>query len=428
MMKTVIHKFGGGIIGNGNGIVDIDRITKSYEAPQLIVPSAPKGVTDRLKYCLSNPEDISSVLGYCFQIGEKFIGSNTYRGLFNGRLREIEKQARDLVMNPDEMLGLGEEISTDFIYFHKKSNGEGIGRVNFDRMSTEKFPIVCTDKQENANILLEESKSRIGIVREQLEKYGQCVTPGFIGVTKEGKLRTLGRGGSDYTAIYYGHALGSGEANLWKDTKGVLAADPRIVDEPRTIDFASYSEINNMAKFGAKIVHHKSSRLAEKTRTAIRIPYIKDKEIFTLVNGGKKKEDHLVKYVGAVNNATLMHCPFERMVKIRDEFKRENSDHDFLINWGESDMVDLILLNGNNGFQNEGEKVGLVATVGDGLKNTKNVLKRATSIISEDDINIKTYGGGASNSYMCFVVDPRHTNTVTNLLYENLIRNATNLD
>ena len=229
-MKTIIHKFGGGIIGNGSGIADIDRITKSYEEPQLIVPSAPKGVTDRLKYCLSNPNALSSVLGYCSLMGEKYIGSNIYRGLFNERMREIERQANELRMNPDEMLGLGEEISTDFIYFHKKSNGDDIGRVNFNSISTENFPIVCTDKPENANILLEKSKSRIGIVREQLEKHGQCVTPGFIGVTKDGELRTLGRGGSDYSAIYYGHALGSGEANLWKDTRGVLAADPRIVD------------------------------------------------------------------------------------------------------------------------------------------------------------------------------------------------------
>ncbi len=84
------------------------------------------------------------------------------------------------------------------------------------------------------------------------------VVTGFIGATAEGRLTTLGRGGSDYSATILGAALDAGEIVIWTDVDGVLTADPRLVPEARTIPVISYREAAELAYFGAKVLHPKT--------------------------------------------------------------------------------------------------------------------------------------------------------------------------
>lgn len=413
---------GGGIIVNGDGIRDIDSVTDRYQESQLSVFSALKGVTDRLKeYSKTrNPETLSSVLWYCSDAGRRCIKGNYYQGSFNEMLRGIE---RDLTASKgvDEILSAGERISTELYYLHKKSVGGDIGKVTFDKGSTETFPIICTDFQEDADIILQKSKNRIGAIKEELEKHRECATPGFIGVTEGGELRTLGRGGTDDSAIYYAYALGSGEVNLWKETEGLRTADPKKVLKTRLIDYASYSEINNMSKFGAKIVQHKSSKLAQETGVIIRIPYIKNPEIATVVDGDEKKEKHLVKYVGGSDNSFLIESDFEDILKIRELCKEQNLKQDFHMIHSNYHFARSLVLNSKNSF-NGGKKVGVVALVGDNLKSTTGVLERATKVAVKEGINIEDYGsGGGRESYMFFVCSKGLTDNLIRILHEDFI-------
>jgi aspartate kinase len=84
------------------------------------------------------------------------------------------------------------------------------------------------------------------------------VVTGFIGVTQEGLLTTLGRGGSDYSATILGAALDADEVIIWTDVDGMMTADPHLVPDATTIDEISYREATDLAQFGAKVLHPKA--------------------------------------------------------------------------------------------------------------------------------------------------------------------------
>jgi bifunctional aspartokinase / homoserine dehydrogenase 1 len=93
-----------------------------------------------------------------------------------------------------------------------------------------------------------------------LEQDMSPIVTGFIGATQEGRLTTLGRGGSDYSATILGAVLDASEVIIWTDVDGVLSADPRLVEDARTLNEISYNEAAELAYFGAKVLHPKTLR------------------------------------------------------------------------------------------------------------------------------------------------------------------------
>jgi aspartate kinase len=104
-------------------------------------------------------------------------------------------------------------------------------------------------------------------VRQALEKKLVPVIAGFQGVSESGEITTLGRGGTDLTAIALGHALGAQRIDIYTDVPGAMTADPRRVNGAHTIDRASLEEMTELAQHGAKIMHHKAADYAQRTRT-----------------------------------------------------------------------------------------------------------------------------------------------------------------
>jgi len=86
------------------------------------------------------------------------------------------------------------------------------------------------------------------------------IVTGYIGATEVGVTTTLGRGGSDYSAALLAHCLGADEVWTWTDVDGVMTADPRIVPDARVIPVLSYSEVSELAYFGAKVLHPRTIR------------------------------------------------------------------------------------------------------------------------------------------------------------------------
>ncbi len=84
---------------------------------------------------------------------------------------------------------------------------------------------------------------------------GCTVIPGFYGVMPDGKIRTLTRGGSDITGALAAAALNAEVYENWTDVSGILMADPRIVDHPKTIERATYSELRQLSYSGAQVLH-----------------------------------------------------------------------------------------------------------------------------------------------------------------------------
>lgn len=122
--------------------------------------------------------------------------------------------------------------------------------------------LIVTDRRfQQATPLMEATRDRvINNLLPLLEEGAVPVVTGFMGATEDGIITTLGRGGSDYSASILGAALGADEVWTWTDVDGVLTADPRIVPEARIIPELSYTEVAELAYFGAKVLHPKTIR------------------------------------------------------------------------------------------------------------------------------------------------------------------------
>ena len=108
-------------------------------------------------------------------------------------------------------------------------------------------------------------------VRRELELGRTALVAGFQGVTRSGEITTLGRGGSDTTAVALAAALGADECLIYTDVEGVCTADPRLVKKARRLERIDYGEMRRLAALGARVLHRRSAELAERFRVPLRV-------------------------------------------------------------------------------------------------------------------------------------------------------------
>lgn len=108
-------------------------------------------------------------------------------------------------------------------------------------------------------------------LRKELSDNKVVVLPGFQGNTKEGDITTLGRGGSDLTAVVLGAALGAEIVKIFTDVDGVKIADPKILPRACTLSEITYEEMGELAHNGAKVIHSKAAAFASEERVPLTI-------------------------------------------------------------------------------------------------------------------------------------------------------------
>lgn len=104
-----------------------------------------------------------------------------------------------------------------------------------------------------------------------IEEGAVPVVAGFQGVAPNGDITTIGRGGSDLTAVALGCALGNADVEIYTDVDGVLTSDPRRSSRARTVDALTFDEMSELAHSGAKVMHAKAADLARTTGTKLRV-------------------------------------------------------------------------------------------------------------------------------------------------------------
>jgi aspartate kinase len=109
------------------------------------------------------------------------------------------------------------------------------------------------------------------ILEEVFAKGGIAVIPGFQGVTAEGDLATLGRGGSDTSAVALAVAVNADRCDIYTDVEGVFTTDPRIVPRARKLDAITYEEMLELASVGAKVLQTRSVGLAMRYNMALQV-------------------------------------------------------------------------------------------------------------------------------------------------------------
>ncbi|QBF32920.1 aspartate kinase [Thalassococcus sp. S3] len=108
-----------------------------------------------------------------------------------------------------------------------------------------------------------------------MAKFGEgmrvAVVAGFQGISPEGRITTLGRGGSDTTAVAFAAAFGAERCDIYTDVNGVYTTDPRITDKARKLDRISFEEMLELASLGAKVLQTRSVELAMRYKVRLRV-------------------------------------------------------------------------------------------------------------------------------------------------------------
>jgi len=171
-------------------------------------------------------------------------------------LELVDRRAGDV--NTDLLLAAGELIAA--AVFAEGLVAEGVDAV---ALSGAQAGIVTDRRHGDATILRVEPRT----IHELLKRGCVAVIAGFQGATEDGTVTTLGRGGTDLSAIAIGHALDAERVDIYTDVSGAMTADPRRIAGARTIERASLMEMTELATHGAKVMHHKAADYANRTGT-----------------------------------------------------------------------------------------------------------------------------------------------------------------
>lgn len=178
----------------------------------------------------------------------------------------------------DMLLSSGERISMALLAM-------AIQDMGYDAISlTGPQAGIRTDTSHRKARILEVDTSRI---RKELSEGKIVIVAGFQGLSTEGEVTTLGRGGSDRTAVALAYALEADQCEIYTDVEGVFTADPRIVPEVRKIPVISSDEMLELASSGAKVMEARSVEFASKYGVEIHVRSSFNEEPGTII----KRED-----------------------------------------------------------------------------------------------------------------------------------------
>lgn len=228
--KTIVVKFG------GSSLADHERLLKAVVA---VMNEAKKG--KRVAVVVSAMGKTTEVL------------LTTAKNASNGKLEK-----KDL----DDILSMGERTSIRIFSAALKTNGAE--SCYFDPIDSN-WPIITDSAFQNANPILKDCEKNIReCVLPLMERGIIPVVAGFLGKTKDGKITTLGRGGSDTTAFVLAEALGADEIVLVTDADGIMSGDPKIVSNPERLSEIDVNTLVGLADSGAKFVHSKALKYKPK--------------------------------------------------------------------------------------------------------------------------------------------------------------------
>ncbi|MDR1125128.1 MAG: aspartate kinase [Deltaproteobacteria bacterium] len=186
----------------------------------------------------------------------------------------------------DALVATGEQVSVSLFSMLLKDNG-----IKARSLLAAQIPLLTDEEFGKARIRSFDRKRLL----ELLEEYDVLVLAGFQGVTGNGRVTTLGRGGSDTSAVAVAAALSAEFCEIYTDVDGVYTTDPRVCSTARKLDRISYEEMLEMASMGAKVLEIRSVEFAQKYNVPVHVrSTFTDTPGTMLIKEDPKMEDVLV--------------------------------------------------------------------------------------------------------------------------------------
>lgn len=332
-MGLIVQKYGGSSVRDAERVMNVaNRIVEAYDAGNdvIVAVSAQGDTTDDL---IAKAEEINP----------------------NASKREM-----------DMLLSSGEQISIALLAMAVEKIGRPVVSLTGWQVGVQ------TDSRYSAARIKHVNSERI---RSELDKRRIIIVAGFQGINKYDDITTLGRGGSDTSAVALAAALGADVCEIYTDVDGVYTADPRIVENAYKLDDISYDEMLELASLGANVLHNRSVEMAKKYHVKLAVKSSLHKVEGTYVKEVNQVEKMLVRGVTRDND-----CARIALCGVEDTPGKAFEIFSMLSQKGIS--VDLIIQSIGNG---EKKDISFTVTEGD-LPVALEVLEENKNIVNADDL------------------------------------------
>ena len=193
----------------------------------------------------------------------------------------------------DMLLTTGEQVSVSLMAMAMQA-------MDVPAVSLNAFQVMmhCTSRYGNARFKRVDTER----IQHELDSRKIVIVTGFQGVNKYDDITTLGRGGSDTTAVALAAVLHADKCEIYTDVDGVYTADPRVCKNARKLDVITYDEMLELASLGAKVLHNRSVEMAKKYNVELEVRSSLNNSEGTTVKEAAKMEKLLVTGVAADSN------------------------------------------------------------------------------------------------------------------------------
>ncbi len=354
---VIVKKFGGTSLSNLNNIKNVAEIIAKHlknNVNIVVVVSAMAGFTDEIIQTIdtiNNLDTLESKIEY------------------------------------DSILATGEQVSAALLALTLQSMG-----IKARSCLGWQLPIITDNNHTNSRI----DNIDVETIKECLKSNTVPVIAGFQGVNNE-RITTLGRGGSDTTAVAIAAAIEAERCDIYTDVEGIYTSDPRIVANARILKIISYEDMLEMSSLGAKVLHPRSVELAMKNNVPLRILSSFSQESGTIL---MNKEDIMEKSIitgitSTINQTQISMMNIDIRRTVADSVFKPLSEHKI--------SVDVIVQN----ISTINQTFDLTITIPNNLANAaENILKNNKDEIGYSDIYINNkigivsiIGSGMISSY-----------------------------
>ncbi len=359
---------------------------------------------------VGDPEKIKNVAKRVFETknqGNQMVVVVSAMGHSTDILIDLANQITD---NPSEremdmLLSTGEQVSIALLAMALHSMGSDAVSFTGHQIG---FETNCVHNKASIKKIGTEK------IREHLNKNEVVIVAGFQGITNDCEITTLGRGGSDLTAVALAAVLNAEVCEIFTDVDGVYTSDPRIITKARKIDRISYDEMLELASLGAKVLHARSVELGKKYKVPIHVrsTFVKqegtmiveeaDEMEDVLISGVVLNEDEVkVKFAGVPDRLGIAASMFKKLANnnvnvdmiVQNIGDKGHTDITFTIM--KEDLKKILAISkeivkeiGAKDFIID-EDIAVVSVVGVGMRRHVGVAAKMFEVFAENNINIQ---------------------------------------
>ena len=397
-MNTIVMKFGGTSVAGTEKIRNIaDIVIKEVKNNKIIVVlSAMAGETNKLQSYL---DDFASQYS----------------------------------LESDLVLTSGEQVTIGLLSAELKNKG-----IKSIPLLGWQIPIITDDSHEKAKILHIDNKR----IEKFFEKNDVIVLAGFQGISLNGEITSLGRGGSDTTAVAIASSVDAKRCDIYTDVDGVYTTDPNIDQNAKKISKMSYEEMLEMASTGSKVLHTRSVELAMKNNLVLQVLSSVTKETGTFIVDEKEliekeivsgvsysKNEAKVTISGILDKPGISAKIFSLMTEnnINVDMIVQNISQDgisanitFTISQKDFDLTKSVIEQNHNSLKYKSlsldKNVAKISVIGMGMMSQAGVAEKMFKTLAKNEINILAIS--TSEIKISVLIEEKHTNIAVKSLHE----------